>query len=265
MDRWIGRHELVAYYVLACALSLALGLLLNISILFGLLALFGPATAAVIVARIARGRGGAAELRVSATRWRVRPGWYLAALGLPVVGFALGHAAYVLTGHPALVVPGEIAPISLLLFVLVIGEEIGWRGFMLAGLLRRHSPLVATLVIAAAWALWHSPLYILPGMPNEGRSFLPFVAWVVPLSFLLTWLWLGTRSAWLTTVMHGAANIGAAFVFPLADADLLFAFGALGTAIVAVVVASSWSRFTAVPDRSVTARTSVPPARPAEA
>lgn len=247
MTRWIRRHELVAYYVLASGLSLALAMLLDVSLLFGLLALFGPATAAGVVTWIVRGSTGLAELRAATTRWRLPYGWYLAAFGLPVAGFALGHAAYIVAGHPALAIPGDVHPISLLLFVLVIGEEIGWRGFLLAGLLRRHSPLVATLVVAAAWAAWHSPLY-LAGMPSDGRSFLAFAAWVVPLSFLLTWLWLRTRSAWLATVMHGAANLGAALVFPLADADMLFAFGGLGTAIVAIVlVVSSGSSFVARP------------------
>ena len=62
-------------------------------------------------------------------------------------------------------VPGKVEPILLVLFVLVIGEEIGWRGFLLRGLLNRQSPLVATLVVAVVWTLWHSPLYFIPGMP----------------------------------------------------------------------------------------------------
>ena len=156
-----------------------------------------------------------------------------------------------LTGHGPLAVPGAVQPIALVLFVLVIGEEIGWRGYLLRMLLRRHSPAVATAIVAVAWAAWHSPLYFVPGMPSYGGPFLAFVAWVVPTSVLLTWLWLGTRSAWLTTVMHGVANLGAGLVFPMTDAATLFLFGGLGMMIVAAaVVIPSWSRFTAPPDES---------------
>jgi membrane protease YdiL (CAAX protease family) len=245
----IRRYPLSAYVILAYLLSIGIGLLLNVSILFGLIALFGPAVAALVVSWAWRGRSGLAELRTATTRWRVGPSWYVAALGLPIVGFALGHALFVATGHDAIPVPGAVEPVLFILFILVIGEEIGWRGFLLRVLLQRRSPIVATAIVAVIWALWHSPLYFLPGMPSYGQPFLAFAAWVIPLSFLLTWLWIGTRSAWLTTLMHGSANIAAALVFPQADAGTLFTYAAAGTAVVAVVlVARSWTSWIAVTD-----------------
>jgi membrane protease YdiL (CAAX protease family) len=232
---------------LAYVFSIALGLLLNVSLLFGLIALFGPAAAAVIVARIWRGQAGVGELRAVTTRWRVHPGWYIAALALPLVGTAIGHVLYVLAGNAALPVPGRVEPILLVLFFLVIGEEIGWRGFLLRGLLSRRSPLVATLVVAAVWTLWHSPLYFIPGMPAYGNPFWAFALWVFTFSFLMTWLWLGTRSAWLATIMHGAGNLAASLVFPLADVAGLFVFSAIGFAIVVIpLVLASWSRWISV-------------------
>jgi membrane protease YdiL (CAAX protease family) len=245
----IRRHPLIAYYVLAVAISVALGVLLSISVLFGLLALFGPAVAAYLVARSTEGRAGVAALRSATLRWRVHPGWYLAAVGLPLAGHALGHVAYVLAGNQALSIPGSIQPIALVLFVLVIGEEIGWRGFLLSALLRDRSPVVATAIVAVAWALWHSPLYFIPGMPSYGQPFLAFAAWVLPISFLLTWLWLGTKSVWLATIMHGSLNLGAAIVFPLAEPAQLFTFSAIGmAAVAAAVILASWRRFMASPD-----------------
>jgi membrane protease YdiL (CAAX protease family) len=196
-----------------------------------------------------RGRTGVAELWAVTRRWRVHPGWYAAAVALPVAGFALGHVLFVAAGNPMLPVPGTVQPILLVLFVLVIGEEIGWRGFLLRHLLTRYSPFVATILVGAVWALWHTPLYFIPGMPSYGGPFLAFAAWAVSLSFLLTWLWIGTRSVVLATVMHGAANLAPSFVFPQTDAGVLFSFGALGTAIVAaVVVALTWRRWVSTPD-----------------
>lgn len=263
VTRLIRRYPLSAYVVLAYALSIALGLLLNVSLLFGLIALFGPAAAAFIVARIWRGRAGVSELRAVTTRWRVHPGWYLAALGLPIVGTAIGYFIYFGAGNPALALPGKAEPILLVLFVLVIGEEIGWRGFLLRNLLRTRSPIVATLVVAAIWTVWHSPLYFIPGMPSYGNNFLAFAAWVFTFSFLMTWLWLGTRSVWLATIMHGAANLSASLVFPTSDLSALFVFSAIGFTIVAVpLVVIALPRWMSVRDQELVGSLAPVPAAP---
>jgi CAAX protease family protein len=253
MTTRIRDHQLITYYALAFGLSLGLGLLLHVSLAFGLLALFGPAAAAWIAARIGEGRPGVSALRAATTRWRVHPGWYLAAFALPVAGAAVGHLAYMLAGHRTLSFPAQVTPIMLLLFVLVIGEEIGWRGFLLRKLLERRSPLEATAIVAVAWALWHAPVYLLPGMPLANGSYPAFIVWIIPLTFLLTWLWLHTRSAWLAMVMHGAANLAGTLVFPLADPVPMFLFAGLGTALVALaVVVPSWRAFTTRPAVSPT-------------
>src|SRR6185503_2985187 len=79
----VRRHPLGAYVLLAYVISITLGLLLNISLAFGLIALFGPAVAAVVVSRIWRGRAGVSELSAVTSRWRVHPAWYVAAVALP--------------------------------------------------------------------------------------------------------------------------------------------------------------------------------------
>ena len=181
-------------------------------------------------------------------RWRVSPIFYLAAIGLPLIAYAIGLAAYVLLGNQAPDLPGEITIVGLVLFVLVIGEEIGWRGFMLPVLLGRMSPLLASLVVGVLWALWHAPLYFIPGMPSEGDPYLAFVAWVIPLTFVLTWLWLRTRSVIVATVAHGSANLVSGLVLPLDDAGQRFLFSAFGFAVVAaVLVVASRREFVASP------------------
>jgi len=261
MANWVRQHPLPAYYALAFGLSVALALLLNVSLVFGLLALFGPAAAAFIVAWTTEGRPGTSRLRAATARWRVQPVWYLAAIGLPLLSYAIAHVLYVVAGNPPLAIPGTITPIAIVLFFLVIGEEIGWRGFLLPGLLRDRSPLGATAIVAVAWLVWHSPLYFVPGMPFVGESYVAFAVWIVPLSFLLTYVWLGTASVWLATIMHGTANIGSSLVFPVEDRTTLILFGGIGTAIVAVaIVAAGWSRWSARPRPAPTAVGTMPAA-----
>jgi hypothetical protein len=102
----IRSHPLSTYVVLAYVFSITLTLLLTVSLLFGLIALFGPAAAAFVVAGTWRGRAGVRELWAVTTRWRVHPGWYVAAVALPIGGTAIGHVLFVLAGNAALLVPG---------------------------------------------------------------------------------------------------------------------------------------------------------------
>jgi membrane protease YdiL (CAAX protease family) len=221
------RHPLVTYYVLAVAISTGLGLLLNVSLVFGLLALFGPAVAAVVAARLAADGAGVRAIRIRTTRWRVRPIFYLAAIGLPFVAYGIGLAAYVLLGNRAPDVPGGVTIVGLVLFVLVIGEEIGWRGFMLPILLGRMSPLLASGVTGVAWALW-----------------------------------LRTRSVIIATVAHGSANLVSGLVLPVEEPGLRFVFSALGFGVVAVVLvfASRREFLASPPQRSATDGVIVEPA-----
>lgn len=66
--------------------------------------------------------------------------WYLIALGLPaVLSLATAGLNYLL-GAPAFVQVGSLTVFDLVLFVLVVGEELGWRGYALPPLLEKRSP-----------------------------------------------------------------------------------------------------------------------------
>jgi CAAX protease family protein len=41
-----------------------------------------------------------------------------------------------------------------------LGEELGWRGFLLPRLLPRFRPVVASLLIAPVWFLFHVPAFV---------------------------------------------------------------------------------------------------------
>ena len=81
----VERHPVIAYVVLAFVLTWWMFPLLQISPLLGLLGLFGPALAAIIMAAILSGRSGVKDLLKRVLRWRVRVRWYVVALGLPAV------------------------------------------------------------------------------------------------------------------------------------------------------------------------------------
>ena len=54
-------------------------------------------------------------------------------------------------------------PVLGLTFVILVltdglGEELGWRGYLLPRLLSRHRAIPASLILGFYWWLWHVPL-----------------------------------------------------------------------------------------------------------
>ncbi len=208
----IARHPIPAYLVIAFGASWSMTALLSVSLMFGLLALFGPALGAVIVCWA---DGSIGDLRGKVTDWRASRSSYLAAFGIPFGATAVGLAAYLLLGHPA---PGlgSISAIEILIFVLVIGEEIGWRGFLMPRLRSRLSLPAAGVVTGIVWSLWHLPIYLQPG--QDLAAFAAFAWWVVPFAVVIGFVAERARySVIVATVMHGAANVAMPILLPGVD------------------------------------------------
>ena len=81
----VRRFPLLAYFVLAYALTWWVYPLLQVNPMIGLLGLFGPALAAILVTAITDGRPGVRALLTRVVRWRVPVRWYVFAIGLPTL------------------------------------------------------------------------------------------------------------------------------------------------------------------------------------
>lgn len=171
---------------------------------------FGPAVGAIAVTR-ATG-GSVREWLRSVLRWRLPVRWYLAAVGVPAVVYAVAAALLVFAGAGVrLSTAGRGALVFLAglpVATLLTGgnEEFGWRGFLLARLQRRYDAFSASILVGLAWAGWHLPVYFLPLGLIEG-SYALFVPFIVAVSVLLTWLYNETGgSVLLAMLMHGSVN-----------------------------------------------------------
>jgi membrane protease YdiL (CAAX protease family) len=203
---FVRSSSLLVFVGLAFLFTWSLLPLASRSVAVGLLALFGPAAAAVVVAALT----GADELQALGARvfrWRVPLVWYAVAALLPLPISALASTLEYLWGARGDIQVLSISPLSALVFVLVIGEEVGWRGFALPRLLARWGPWTASAIVGAVWALWHLPLFLMPSMPQYGSPFAPYVGYTIALSILLTWLAQRTEgSVVIATLFHGAVN-----------------------------------------------------------
>ena len=209
----IASHPITAFVVIAYAVSWILTLLLQVSLVFGLLALAGPTIAAVVVTR---SEGSFSQLRERITAWRRPVGWYALAFGIPFVVAGIARLILGLIGEAPSGI-GAIGAIELVLFVLIIGEEIGWRGFLQPRLRAAGMGLaVAGLITGIIWTFWHLALYA----PEGPLFFLQFASWVVPLAIAIGVIVEGARfSVIVAVVMHGAANISIAIVLPDVDRE----------------------------------------------
>lgn len=72
----------------------------------------GVVAAALISAALLRGRAGVKELLARLVRFRVHPGWYVFALGLPVVVAVTALGISVLSGTARRAVPASSACLS---------------------------------------------------------------------------------------------------------------------------------------------------------
>ncbi len=91
---------------------------------------------------------------------------------------------------------------------LAIGEEVGWRGFMLTRLMEARVPR-PVLTSAFIWALWHVPLlasgHYIPS-PNPVVSIFFFFISASGTAWVMAKLRLKTGSVWPPIVLHAAWN-----------------------------------------------------------
>jgi uncharacterized protein len=115
---------------------------------------------------------------------------------------------------PRLATFGVYLPLALTFGILTrfantLGEELGWRGYLLPLLTERFGFRPAAFMTGGIWALWHYPLLLLPGFITKPKSAMEmtfFTGMVIGLSFVIGWLRMKTQSIWPCVLLHAAHN-----------------------------------------------------------
>jgi CAAX protease family protein len=243
----IKRHPLVAYFVLAYAMTWPLIPLVSVSPLLGFPALFGPALAAVIVTAVTNGVPGLEDLLGRLVRWRVGARWYAVALGLPVALALTAAGLHLLLGAQTSVDFGGLSVLNFVVFVLIVGEELGWRGYALPKMLAERSALAASLIVGVLWGVWHLPTFFVLGAPQYGLPFSAFVLLTAAYSVVIGWVFVHARgSVLIASLMHGAINLSQGVflsgIDPARTYWLLAGVYGMASLVVALVFGASLSR-----------------------
>lgn len=169
---------------------------------------FGPFLAAIVVAAaggdIRSWLGNLFDVGAPLSVW-------VGAVLVPIVLYVGALVVFVVFGggfDRAGVLPAAAIP-AIAFATLVRGglEEPGWRGLALPVLQRRVGAFRASLVIGVVWALWHVPLFLLPGSSQAGTPFALYAAVVVGISVIATWLYNAAGGRTLVAIVfHTLSN-----------------------------------------------------------
>jgi membrane protease YdiL (CAAX protease family) len=100
-----------------------------------------------------------------------------------------------------------------------LGEEIGWRGYLVPELTKTMSYTKASVIVGIIWALWHYPAILWTNYNIGTPSWFAvpcFTVMVVAASFITAWLRLRSQSLWPCVIWHSSHNcIIQAFFTPI--------------------------------------------------
>jgi membrane protease YdiL (CAAX protease family) len=225
------RHPLLAFFLVSILFSwivwaplTAAGLgwtRLRFSPYLHLIGGLGPLIAAIVVTYACDGRAGLNRLLERCISVRGRRRWIVLAVAGPVllfVGsavalrvFGLGPVVWADVGrsveYPALS-SGAYCVANVLFYGY--GEELGWRGFALPRIQARRNALTSAMLVGAAWAAWHLPLFAFAGglSSMNGAAFAGWLFSIFTGSILMTWLFNASRGSVLAVALfHGVLDV----------------------------------------------------------
>jgi uncharacterized protein len=95
----------------------------------------------------------------------------------------------------------------------VLGEEIGWRGFLIYESRKVLSFTGVSLFVGFIWALWHWPI-LLYYSSNVTLEFITFFIFVISMSFIMTYYTFKSKSLWPAVIFHSVSNVFVQKIFP---------------------------------------------------
>jgi membrane protease YdiL (CAAX protease family) len=193
--------------------------------LLQLFAQFGPTIAGLLSILIVSGKNGLLCLLKNLTRFNIKVRWYFFALFFELLIFLIIVLLYnslnIVDANkdPGIwlrSIGGFFVNTVYLTLLTGLGEEIGWRGFLLPRLQSYFPVILSSIILALINSLWHlrtnDLTLILEGnLSGFWRSYLPYMGLriliTIPVIFVIVYLFNTTKGSLIIMILyHGSAN-----------------------------------------------------------
>lgn len=181
----------------------------SIGVLLVFLGLIGPAVITLILINIALNKKGRQDYWKRLIDCKRIPGkWYLVAFLLVP---AISILAAIISGYWNIYSFTNKVSTSLFLAMIIIPvvpliEELGWRGYVLDRLQEKYTALTSSLILGTLWGFWHLPVFFLQDSSLSVLSFSSFAFWgfminLIALSVCFTWIYNNTNRSTLSAIL----------------------------------------------------------------
>jgi membrane protease YdiL (CAAX protease family) len=264
--RFIRQHALLAFYLLAFAISW-IGILLLVGgpgiamdspeFMIAMMAwLAGPSIAGIVMTAVVDGWTGLRDLRARLGRWRVGAQWFVVALvTAPLVDLAISLGLSIVSPDflPNIVKASDkVSVIAMAMAYGLIGggflEELGWTGFAVPRFRARYGLLGTGLLAGLLWGAYHFSIIYWTGAPVGALGLVVFLvqlfAWLPAYRILMVWVYDRTQSLLLAMLMHASLTASMILFQPITISGLplltyLLLFAAVLWVLAALVIVTS--------------------------
>ena len=256
MSTFVKKYPAISMFVLSFVIGTGISFFVINDTLpesFFFLAASSASISGIILTAIVAGKTGLRDLFGRIMIWRVGGRWWAFALFAVLGVVILGKAFNAISGLDPLDFSGApqglvmLIPIFLLQVITAgLGEELGWRGFLLPRMQGRFNALVAGLIVGAIHGLWHVPMFFVEGLSPyqemvELIGLVPAILgyglfYVTSWSILYTCLLNNTKGSLLLIFVHHASQAWVLSLFNYSNPVGIFGLPVAMTIVAIIVV-----------------------------
>jgi len=162
--------------------------------------------------------------------------WMITALLIPAVIIIIATSVLSLTGKKY-IANGygcmEIVIIVIASIIGCIGEEIGWRGFMLPAYNKKYSLFLSAVFTGMLWGAWHFGKISLYGI----GGYLLFIVMITEFSIIMAWIYNKTKGNLAAMILfHSSINITSVFLLTKREGIPFYIIGCVVSAVICLIV-----------------------------
>jgi len=182
--------------------------------------IYMPSIIGILMTKMFARKTSLIQIMKSLFHFKIQLKEYLFILGYFPIMIGLSFSFMKIIGIPltGLNYPIKVFPL-VFFYILVLqgplGEEFGWRGFLMDWLMMISNPMMSSLILGVIWSFWHLPLFLIDGTIQfqmmEKFSLIPtlsgYLIYTICISLLITIVYLRTnKSVWAAILFHTIAN-----------------------------------------------------------